>query len=95
MRSADDKVKEFTEQLLQTGLTLVDVLGMLLDDLPRDAFPGEEPAEVLVEMLTGTLRPVADAAGERAVREATALLAAARERAVADLRAAAKLAAGR
>lgn len=92
---SDDNVKEFTEQLLQTGLTLVDVLGMLLDELPEHAFPGEEPAEVLVEMLTGTLRPVADAAGEGTVREATALLAAARDRAMADLRAAAKRASRR
>ena len=95
MRSTDDKVKEFTEQLLRTGLALTDVLSTLLEDLPEDAFPGEQPAEVLVEMLTGTLRPVADAAGERAVREATALLAAAHERAVADLRAAAELASDR
>lgn len=51
-------------------LTLADVLGMLLEDLPEDAFPGEEPAEVLVEMLTGTLRPAAEAAGERVGREA-------------------------
>lgn len=56
---------------------------------------GEQPAEVLVEMLTGTLRPVADAAGEHAVREATALLAAAHDRAMADLRAAAELASRR
>jgi len=95
MRSTDDKVKEFTEQLLRTGLALTDVLSTLLEDLPEDAFPGEQPAEVLVEMLTGTLRPVADAAGERAVREATALLAAAHERGVADLRAAAELASDR
>ena len=92
MRSTDDRLKEFTQQLLGTGLTLVDVLGMLSDELPEDAFPGEHPAAVLVEMLTGTLRPVVDAAGERAVREATALLAAAHERVIKDLRAAAELA---
>ncbi len=93
MRSADDSLlKEFTEQLLGTGLSLVDVLSALCDEVPEDAFPGENPAAVLVEMVTGTLRPVVDAAGERAVREATALIAAAHERVIGDLRTAAELA---
>ena len=63
------------------------------EDLPEDAFPGEEPGEVLLEMVTGSIRPAADAAGERAVREATALLGAIGERVVDDLRAAASRAA--
>ncbi len=95
MRSTDDRLKEFTQQLLGTGVTLVEVLGTLHDDLPEDAFPGEDPAAVLVEMLTGTLRPVVDAAGERTVREATALIAAAHERVIGDLRTAAELASER
>ena len=77
------------EEAVRLGLLLTDVLGGLLEDLPDDAFPGEEPGEVLLEMVTGSIRPAADAAGERAVREATALLGAIGERVVDDLRAAA------
>jgi hypothetical protein len=86
---AHDPVREFVEQLLRTGLTLIDLLSALLDDVPEDAFPGEEPAEALLDMLVGTLRPVADAAGPDTIRESTALLAAARDRTLGDLRAAA------
>jgi hypothetical protein len=60
----------------------------LLDDIPTNAFPGEEPAEVLMEMLTGTIRPVAEAAGPGALREATSLLGAVGDRTLSDLRAA-------
>jgi hypothetical protein len=47
------------------------VLSNLLEDLPDDAFPGEEHRVMLVEMLTGTIRPVATTGGERVVRDAT------------------------
>jgi len=95
MRSCEDPVLAFVEQLLSTGLMLVDVLSGLLDDLPDDAFPGENPAEVLVEMLTGTVRPAAEAAGPPCVEGATALLGAVADRTVSDLRAAGDLAAKR
>lgn len=96
MRSADDHVRVCSRSSCsKPALTLVDVLSMLLDEFPEDAFPGEEPAEVLVEMLTGTLRPVAGAAGQHAIPEATALLPATRDRALADLRAAAEQASRR
>lgn len=95
MHPTHDTTREFTEALLSTGLGLVDSLSTLLEGLPEDAFPGEEPAAVLVEMLVGTLRPVTKAAGERTVREATALLAAAHERFLMDLHKAAELAADR
>jgi hypothetical protein len=84
-----DECRFFVEEVLRTGLMLADVLGALLEDLPDDAFPGEDPAEVLLEMLAGTFRPAAKAAGARAVREAAGLLGALGDRALADLRAAA------
>jgi hypothetical protein len=87
-----DDVHEFVEQVLRTGLMLVDVLSGLLDDLPEDAFPGEDPAEALLEMLVATIRPAADAAGVETVRQATALLGAVSDRTVSDLRAASELA---
>ena len=47
------KSASFTRSLIRTGLVFTDVLSGLLDDMPDDAFPGESPAEVLIEMLTG------------------------------------------
>jgi hypothetical protein len=89
---ADDHVRAFVEEVLRTGLMLTDVLSLLLDELPEDAFPGESPGEALLEMLVGTIRPAADAAGAQTVRRATALLGAMCDRTMADLRAAAELA---
>ena len=88
----EDDARAFVEAVLRTGLILTDLLGNLLDSMPEDAFPGENPAEVLVEMLTGTVRPVADAAGAETVTQAMALLDAIVDRTISDLRAAVELA---
>jgi hypothetical protein len=45
----------------------------------------------VLEMLIGTIRPVADVAGERSVRSAAALLASSRARTLSDLRRASEL----
>jgi hypothetical protein len=74
--------------LLSTGVMLADLLAGLLEEIPADAFPGEDPADVLRDMLTGTLRPVAEAAGAGPVRQATSLLGAVADRTISDLRAA-------
>jgi hypothetical protein len=87
-----DDARDFVWQVLRTGLMLTDVLAQLLEDLPDDAFPGEEPAEVLIEMLAGTFFPAAEAAGARTVQDATALVGALGDRAIEDLRRAAELA---
>lgn len=92
MEAQRDEVREFVEELLRTGLTLVDLLSTLLEDLPEDALPGEDPGEALLDMLTGTIRPVAEGAGEQVVVHATALLGAVLDRTLADLRRAADLA---
>ena len=88
----EDWVRAFVVEVLRTGIMLSDLLGGLLDDLPDDAFPGEDPAEVLLERLIGTIRPVAEAAGRGSVDQTTALLDAVADRTVADLRAACELA---
>jgi hypothetical protein len=87
-----DVVRALVEELLRTGLMFSDVLSGILDDLPDGAFPGENPAEVLVEMLTGSVRPVAEAAGSEAVRVAMTLVGAMADRTVSDLRRALQLA---
>jgi hypothetical protein len=67
--------------------------GDLIEDLPEDAFPGEDSGEVLLEMLVGSITPAAVAAGPRAVAQTVALLGAVGDRTLDDLRAAAALAA--
>ena len=88
MDQQEDPTRALVEEVLRTGIMLADVLSGLLDDLPGDAFPGEEPAAVLTEMLVGSLRPVTDAAGSQTVAQATALIGAIADRVVSDLRAA-------
>jgi hypothetical protein len=80
------------EELLRTSFALSDTLSSLLEDLPEHAFPGEDNAAVLMEMVVGSCRPAIDAAGERECRAATALIGAVRDRVLDDLRAAAQLA---
>jgi hypothetical protein len=87
-----DDVRELSEAVLRAGLMLSDLLANLLDDLPEDAFPGERCGEVLIEMMTGTIAPAADAAGADAVRDTVALLGAMCDRVLGDLAAALELA---
>jgi hypothetical protein len=87
-----EDVRALTEQAVRTGVMLSRVVGDLLDELPDDAFAGEDQVEVLFEMLTGTIAPVASAAGGAQVRATTALLGAMSDRVLADLRAAMRLA---
>jgi hypothetical protein len=87
-----DEARAFLEQLLRTGIMLTDLFESLVEDLPEDAFPGEESGEVLMQMLTGTIQPVLAAAGARTLAEATSLIGAVGDRTLADLRAAMELA---
>jgi len=87
-----DFAQALVEELLRSGLVLTEMLASLLEDLPEDAFPGEENGAVLIEMIVGSCRPVVDAVGEPNCRAAIALIAAMREKVVEDLRLAAALA---
>jgi hypothetical protein len=80
------------EELLVTALGLGAVLSSLLEEMPEDAFPGEDSAAVLLEMVVGSSRPAAEAAGEMQCWEASALIGAVRDRVLTDLRAAAEVA---
>jgi hypothetical protein len=81
----NDYVRDFVEEILRAGLLLVDLAAGLIEGLPEDAYPGEPNAEVVLDMLTGTIRPAAEAAGETLVRGATALLDASGARTLDDL----------
>jgi hypothetical protein len=84
-----DEVRVFIEEVLRIGVMLTDLVTGLADDLPEEAFPGENSIEVLVEMLAGTIRPAANAAGVETLRQATALVGAVGDRVLSDLRLAA------
>jgi hypothetical protein len=82
MRSTapQDHITAFTEELLRTGLGLGEVAADLVEALPADSYPGEEPARVVLEMVTGTIRTCLVHADERDVEVATELIIEARER---------------
>jgi hypothetical protein len=91
---ATDHIWDFVEELLRTGIMLSDLLANLLESIPEDAFPGESNGDVVLEMLIGTIRPVARAAGRESVLSATALIVDSRARTLKDLQRAADLAGG-
>ena len=83
------------EELLRTALWLFDVSTALLEELPDDAFPGEDSGLVLIEMLAGSCRPAIESAGEVGCQAVMKLAAAIRENIHGDLLAAANLAKSR
>lgn len=84
--------EELVQALLRTSITLQDVFVSLVEEIPADAFPGEDPAEVLLEMISGSACLAIEAAGLEISRAATALIGAVMDRVIDDLRAAAALA---
>jgi hypothetical protein len=76
----------FVRQLLAVGVTLANVTSGLIDDLPPDAYPGEDPAEVVLEMITGTIESEIGAEEPEQVRQATSLIARSADRVVEHLR---------
>jgi hypothetical protein len=80
--------------MLRTGFALTDLISSLLEELPEDAFPGEDNADVLIEMVSGSCLPAVEAAGEATCLATVALLGAVRDRVLDDLRRAAATARG-
>ena len=83
--------RALVEETLRTALALESVFCVIAENLPRDALPGEDPGEALLEMLAGTCQPAIEAAGLRSAEVATQLIAALRDRVTADLIALARL----
>jgi hypothetical protein len=92
IEGSGDAAWGLVQELLRTGLALVDTIGALIEEVPEDAFPGEDAGVVLVEMVVGSCRPSLEAAGAADCRVATALIAAIGESVHRDLRAAASMA---
>ncbi|MDQ3631359.1 MAG: hypothetical protein M3417_08875, partial [Actinomycetota bacterium] len=80
-----DPAHDFVVEVLRTGLMLTDLMADLIEITPGDAFPGEDAGDVLIEMLTGTVRPAVWAAGPATVEACTALLGALGDRTTRDL----------
>jgi hypothetical protein len=86
-----EATRDLVEEVLLTALALEDVMEALLAELPDGAFPGEDNAIVLLQMVVGSVHPAARAAGPGDCQTATALVAAIRERVLTDLHRAAEL----
>lgn len=85
-----DPAHAFVVEVLRTGLMLTDLVADLLESVPPEAFPGEDPGDVLIEMVAGSLRPAILAAGPATLEECSALLGALRDRTLEDLEEAAR-----
>ena len=90
--SDNDAAQCSIEELLRTAFSLGSIYAPLLADLPEDAFPGEDPGAVLIEMLAGSSLGAAQVVNEADWESATALVKAVRESVLGDLRVAAQLA---
>ena len=75
-----DPVAAFTEELLRTGLMLEGLAADLVEAIRPDAYPGEDPAAVVIEMVTGTIATALSGTDRPDLQLATDLMAAARER---------------
>ena len=53
--SGEDHIERFVIELLSTGSLILGAIRDLTDALPPDAYPGEAPAEVVVEMVCGSI----------------------------------------
>jgi hypothetical protein len=70
----DEHIEQFVIELLSTGSMLLGVMQDLTNALPADAYPGEEPSEVVVEMVYGTIATALAPLGPDDVRTATTLI---------------------
>jgi hypothetical protein len=82
----DHHIQQFAVELLSAGSMLSGLLRSLVDGLPPDAYPGEEPEAVVLEMLCGTIATALDSVDRRDVRRATELIDLARARVLEHLR---------
>ncbi len=89
----EDDLDRFVVELLRTGFMLCELGSDLVERLPEDACPGEEPGAVIIEMICGTIRTALASADERDVRRATELIELAVGRTVEHLRRASELSA--
>jgi hypothetical protein len=78
-------VTAFTHELLRTGVMLSGVAADLIELLPSDAYPGEDPAAVVLEMVVGSVQTAIGGASQEELERATELIAVAADRIVEHL----------
>lgn len=88
----DEPAQLLVEELLRTAFSLGSIYAPLLAELPENAFPGEDPGAVLIEMLAGSSLQAAQVVAEADWPSLTALVEAVRESVLSDLRVAAEFA---
>lgn len=82
-------------EIVRSAMILEGIVDSLLEELSEDAFSGEEPAIVLLEMMAGSARPAIEAAGEDQCQAAITLMGAVVDRVMADLKEAVRLSEGK
>jgi hypothetical protein len=86
-----DPVDGFTLELLRSGATLADLAGELIELMPPDAHPGEDSSEVVLGMISGTIRSFLSESDAAEVERATELIAGALDRVLEHLQLALEL----
>jgi hypothetical protein len=84
--NTQDVIDDFALELLRTGDMLAGLAIDLVEALPADAYPGEKPAAVVMEMITGSIRTALVEADPSDVRRAVELMREASDRVVEHLR---------
>ena len=84
--ASSDHVERFVLELMGVGSMLSELVWDLVDELPADAYPREDSAAVVIEMLCGTIATALGSADPRDVRRATELIGLARARVIEHLR---------
>jgi hypothetical protein len=72
--SREDQIERFVIELLSTGSVLLGLIRDLADAPPRAAYPDEEPHEVVVEMVYGSIAIALGAVDPEDVQIATRLI---------------------
>lgn len=86
-----DHVSAFTLELLRAAVMLCGLAEDLVDAIPPDGYPGEEPGAVFLDRLCGTIATALEDADPRDLHRATELIALSCERVVEHLRLAVEL----
>ena len=81
-----------TLTLIKSGIFVTETLGNLIDMLPEDAYPGEDPGEVVTEMAAGSIVPLVNKVGRKQCRETIELIDSVVESILGELRLAAEIA---
>jgi hypothetical protein len=78
-------------ELLRSGATLADLASELIELMPPDAHPGEDSSEVVLEMISGTIRTFLSETDAAEVERATELISGALDRVLEHLQLALEL----